>query len=284
MCSSVIFSKKKIENLNEYVQENIDSRLYLFAYYNPKNKSNRFSELDFWKGITNVYGLFQDCAAFLKREKNSLLDAFVKYGAMKKTDAKKLGDFVNRINAFRTVFSHNVYMGYSKDAYNMRVCQDFFSKVLQQEIILNDITEIDLQEKQWDIMLDALNDEAEKYIQILRETLVDVSKNAQKDAIVEVWISLILEWYKRKFDELLYKATYNQFMFYCTLHMKFGIIRDKNTPVNKWISYKKNDILEKMSDINGIKDDLCILPIEFFDTLIMEANPYEFWDNYYHKK
>ena len=68
MCSSVIFSKKKIENLNEYVQENIDSRLYLFAYYNPKNKSNRFSELDFWKGITNVYGLFQDCAAFLKRE------------------------------------------------------------------------------------------------------------------------------------------------------------------------------------------------------------------------
>ena len=73
MCNPIIFSKKKIEDLNEYVHENIDSRLYLFAYYNPKNRNNRSAESDFWKGVTNVYGLFQDCAAYIKREKNSLL-------------------------------------------------------------------------------------------------------------------------------------------------------------------------------------------------------------------
>jgi hypothetical protein len=284
MCNPIIFSKKKIEDLNEYVHENIDSRLYLFAYYNPKNRNNRSAESDFWKGVTNVYGLFQDCAAYIKREKNSLLDVFVTYGVMQKKDAKELKDFVNIINAFRTVFSHNVYMEYSKDAYNMRMCQNFFSKVFQQEIILNDITEIDLQEKQWDIILGALNDESEKYIRILSEALIKVSKSTQKDAIVDAWISLILEWYKRKFDDLLYRAIYNQFMFYCTLHMNLGKIYDKNTPVNEWIRCKGGDISEIMTDIKCIKDGLCILPVEFFNALIMETNPYEFWDNYYHKK
>ncbi|MDD6627793.1 MAG: hypothetical protein PUF03_06035 [Lachnospiraceae bacterium] len=283
MCNSVIFSKKKIEDINKYIQDNIDSRLYLFAYYNPKAKGNKSAELDFWKGITNVYGLFQDCAAFIKRDKNSLLDVFVTYGALQENDANKLREFINIINAFRAMFSHNVCMEYSTDANNMRLCQSLFSKTLQQEIVINDINEIALQEKQWEIVLGVLFDEAEQSIHILYEALQEVSKSAQKDAIVKVWINLILEWYERKFDDLLYRATYNQFMLYCTLHLKSRRIYDKRMPVKEWIRCKGASIREKMNDIYN-KDKLCILPLEFFNALIMEIKPYEFWDDYYKSK
>lgn len=284
MCNSVVFSKRKIENLNKYVQENIDPRLYLFAYYNPKSKGSKSAELDFWKGVTNIYGLFQDCAAFIKREEDDLLAVFVKHGAVKETEMKKLRNFINKINAFRTVFSHNVCTEYSKDAYNMRLCQEYFSNSLKEEIILNEVTDVTLSEKQWEMMLDTLNEEFENCINILNGCLLEVSTSIQKGAIIEEWIELILEWYKRKFNDLLYRAIYNQFQLYCILHMKSGKIYDKKTPVNKWILNKKDVVLKKMDDISVAKDGLCILPIEFFNSLIMETDPYKFWDNYYHKK
>lgn len=284
MCNSVIFSKKTIEGMNKYIQRNIDSRLYLFAYYNPKNKGSKSAELDFWKGVTNMYGLFQDCAAFIKREKDGLLDVFVKCQIIKETEAKAVRDFINQINAFRTVFSHNVCMEYSKDAYNMRLCQSFFTKVLNEEIIVNDINEINLQEMQWNKILEALDDEAEKYIHILSKALDAVAKSTQKNIIVEAWIKLIVEWYERKFDYLLYKAIYNQFMLYCTLNKKYGKINDKNTPVNEWIRCKKGYISERISYISSNEENICMLPVEFFNELIKETRPFEFWNEYYHKR
>lgn len=284
MCNSVIFSERKIESLNKYIRENIDTRLYLFAYYSPKSKGSKFAELDFWKGVTNIYGLFQDCAAFIKRDEDDLLNVFVKYDVVKEIETKKLRDFINKLNALRTVFSHNVCMEYSKDAYNMRLCQEYFSNTLKEEILLNKVTDIILKEEQWKVMLDTLNEEVENHVNILNGCLYEVSKSTQKDAIIEEWIKLILEWYKRKFNDLLYRAIYNQFQLYCMIHMKSGRIYDKKTPVNKWILYKKDDILRKMDDINIAKDGMCILPIEFFNSLIMETEPYKFWDDYYNTK
>lgn len=286
MCNSVIFSKNKVEDINDLIKKNIDSRLYLFAYYNPKAKEDdKTVELNFWKGVTNIYGLFQDCAAFIKAaDKHDLLGIFLSRNIINQYTDKKLRNFIEKINAFRTIFSHNIYMEYSKDIHNMELCQITFSEVLGKEIILNDISDISLHEDQWSIMLDFFERESESCIQTFYEAIGKISQNDQKSEIVHDWIDIIIGWYKKKIDDLLYRAIYNQFMLYCTLQMKNGKIYDKKTPINEWIKCKKSDILEKINDVYNNKDISSMLPLEFINALIVETNPNEFWDSYYNGK
>lgn len=285
MCNSFIFSKNKIEDMNEFIRENIDPRLFLFAYYNPKAKGEvKEVELNFWRGITNMYGLFQDCAAYIKGGEKDLLCILLTYKIISKQNEKDLRCFIDKVNAFRTVFSHNIYAGYSKDARNIRLCQDFFGHALDEEIILNDISDLNLKENQWEIALNFLINESEKCIDILLEALKQISTDPQKSAIIEKWIELIMDWYKRKIDDLLYKAIDNQFRFYCVLHMKYESINDRYHPIKEWLDIEKSNILEKVNDINSSNNVKSMLPLEFFNALIEETNPCDFWDNRYHRK
>lgn len=210
--STIIFDIGLVEELNKLATE-IDKRLYLFANYSPKQSLNITDEHKFWCGVTNLYGLFWDCAPFINKlqyTKKSLVDLFLEHRVLSRTDAKTFRFFLGHVSSLRSFFCHNC----ADDNYFSRRDQE---KVERLFIRLCGIYPCDMERREtlggdshWKRALIWLTEEANKCIGILEKALCEVKVSANRQVIIHGWLEAVAEWYKDN-DSLLNSVLYDKY-------------------------------------------------------------------------
>lgn len=277
MCESIVFSSKEADRLNSIVKKNIDSKLFLFAYYSPKSSVD-VGELGFWKGITNIYGLFIDCAAFMKNGENNFLSLLNDKKIINDNEFKLISNLMNTVTGIRSLFSHNSSPQYSKSNNNLSLLKNFLKKALNKEIEASNLEEIILSEDEWKQCTNHLVEKAREFVSILESALSVITEHQEKKGIIEEWSQLIIEWYKKKANDLLYNALNNKLSLYLLLRQKKN--SNKRLYITAWNSKYKQTCMESMDSLRSSEKCKELLPIEFFDCLIENTKPFDFWDKY----
>lgn len=207
--NSICFSSRIPEELNQKVFL-IDKRLFLFAYYEPKDYISKESfRSRFRTAIINLYGLFKDCSPFLKsihHGRNSILTVNCQ---------QYINDFDNLFNlvcAFRSIFCHN-----NSDVFPLNEVHYIYVDqwISSRCAIYKDLS--DLNESDWENMLSILHSQANAYICSL-EMNIDKLLSMQGagvniNSVILQWISGIAKSYIDNKDYLL-NAMVNLYQLY----------------------------------------------------------------------
>jgi hypothetical protein len=216
--SSIVFDIVIAEELNKMAME-IDNRLYLFAYYCPKQNLNISDEHKFWCGVTNLYGLFWDCAPFINTRRDtskSLVDLFMEHKFVSINESKTIRSFLKYVSSLRAVFCHNC----TEDNYFSRLDQKRVKQLFMQLCgsYPCDIEKMETigDNSHWKKALNWLTNEADKCIFILKGILEKVKISTNKNIIVNNWLEAIASWYKNN-DSLLNTVLYDKYNLMCLI-------------------------------------------------------------------
>lgn len=278
MHDSIVFSSKEADRLNSIVRQNIDSTLFLFAYYCPKNTLD-YGELGFWKGITNVYSLFVDCAAFMKTGERTFLDILKTKGIISDAEFKKINKLMKLSDGIRSLFSHNNPLEYSRSNYNIDMLKKFVSEALSKEIDVNDINDVSLSVDEWTQCTKYLVDKSKECVSILEKALLSIAEYSEKNSIIREWKNIIIVWYKKKAPDLLYDALNNKLTLY--LYMRQKMHARRQIYIKSWNERYRQKCLDLVDSFQNNEECKELLPIEFFNSLVDSTKPIEFWDNYF---
>ena len=201
---SCAFSDNAIEKLNKKAQD-IDGRLFLFAYYRPKAFPETESTLvQFYTAVINLYGLFWDCGAFVKNNllhkwnNDSLLERD-NYGMLTVKGKKiydSLNDLIDSLSGLRNTTCHNNAPEFYYNQVNMKKTDGFFQKMKLDPAILS----LD----DWKKCLNELCGQADDVINGIKYCLnwLNTLPKTQKNKIIDYWLEdCICKWYiTRKTD------------------------------------------------------------------------------------
>lgn|GEM_PF-4127436 len=207
MDTSVCFDSRTIEALNEKAQK-VDPRLYLFAYYEPKefsqNDDPRFS---FWKAIVNLYGLFWDCGPFVHKSllicsaNEPLLNILPDVSwDVKKEIVYRCRNLTRVISSFRSILCHNNSQELALNKENFDVANNWLSHcgiVRCYEELTNE---------DWQQMLIQLNKEATQIVQDIDyclDSLISCRGSVRFKVACETWMLAIARYYLTNPDLLL---------------------------------------------------------------------------------
>jgi hypothetical protein len=195
---SCAFNDSAIEKLNKKAQD-IDGRLFLFAYYRPKAFPETESTLvQFYTAVFNLYGLFWDCGSFVKSNllyiwnKNSLLehDKYGKPTIKGKKIYNSLNDLIDSLSGLRNTACHNNAPEFYNNQVNMKKTDGFFQKMKLDPAILP----LD----DWEKCLNELCIQAEEVINGIKYCLncLPTLPEMQKNKIINYWLeNCICKWY-----------------------------------------------------------------------------------------
>lgn len=196
MKDTILFSVDPIEKLND-ISLSISPGMLFFYQYNPKYYDESMDDKGkLWMGITNIYTLFYDCGSFLFKGKNgNLLELFQKYGYMKKSDAKKVGDFIFSIREIRGYYCHNKI-----ENYNDMPSKWEKSGILCIETIMNPDA---LRDKSgmpdYVAVCKSLKQKVEEIYGIIFQTVEDIKQDLQlnskaDESIIQKWLCIQASW------------------------------------------------------------------------------------------
>lgn len=196
--SSICFSPEIPERLNDKAFS-LDKRLYLFAYYEPKEYIPTESyRSKFITAAINLYGLFWDCCPFMAmilKTGNSILLA---------NWAQINNDFQNLrsvISAFRSIFCHNNSDIYPLNEVHFEVADQW---LLSKCGISKNL--FDLDDGEWEKLLYALHCQADCFISSVEsniDALSSTSDHLRRNRTVNWWIEQIAGSYIINKDYLL---------------------------------------------------------------------------------
>ena len=196
MKDTILFSADPIVKLND-ISLSISPGILFFYQYNPKYYDESMDDKGkLWMGITNIYTLFYDCGSFLFRGKNgSLLELFQKYGYMKKSDAKQLGNFIFSIREIRGYYCHNKI-----ENYNNMPSKWEKSGISYIETIMNpDALRNKLGTPDYAVVCKALKQKVEEIYGIIFQTVEKIKQDFQSnssvdESIIQKWLSIQASW------------------------------------------------------------------------------------------
>lgn len=185
--NSICFSPDIPERLNEKAFL-IDKRLYLFAYYEPKEYIEKESyRSKFITATVNLYGLFWDCCPFMRKileSGNSIL--LTNNWAQIQLDFQNLR---NTISAFRSIFCHNNSDIYPLNAVHFELADQW---IFLQCGISKDLS--DLNDSEWEKMLYALHCQADAFITSIESNIDAVASTTnvlRRNRTINWWIEAI---------------------------------------------------------------------------------------------
>lgn len=197
--NSVVFSAAPIIRINQISQES-DSRLFLFAYYTPKEyPRSEENHLRFLYAITNIYGLFWDSGAFLRTNlfaphKEGMLSGL--FSVLSYTDSRRnsqrISDFLGVIAGFRTMYCHN----FTTESY---VNQEHLkrAKLWASNIIVGFSNFNNISDSEWRILLVSIVSELESILDVIESCLKLLLKveSSKKEVIINYWLKSVCTWY-----------------------------------------------------------------------------------------
>ncbi|HWP96387.1 MAG TPA: hypothetical protein VN426_06020 [Syntrophomonadaceae bacterium] len=220
---SVCFATDKIEALNDLATQ-IDERLFLFAYYEPKPWPEKESaRTRFYTAIVNLYGLFWDCGPFVRTRlmvdnmyhpQDSILPKGADLQDLRKTISGRFVVLIEVISAFRSIICHNnssvfYFNGRMQDA-AVHWCDEFCG-------IWRPLA--DLESCDWKKMLDVLISQMRQVAEDMEFCLNDLirlipSRNYQLNKTIDQWLLYGIGGWYRYNHELLLNAMAEFYMLF----------------------------------------------------------------------
>lgn len=196
---SVCFSVGPVDELNRKAF-NLDHRLFMFAYYEPKQYCEFESRRSqFMTAAVNLYGLFKDCVPLLpellKRNDSILVDP------NRDTVRDDYYWLFNAVTAFRSIICHNSSLSYPLNEDNLQRAENWIYEYLPDAPKIEDIAE-----PQWLLLLQELCATADSFILELSRNLdlLLISEDTlRKNRIIKRWIVTISSCYLTNPDYLL---------------------------------------------------------------------------------
>lgn len=196
--SSICFSPDIPERLNEKAFS-IDKRLYLFAYYEPKEYiENESYRSKFITATVNLYGLFWDCCPFMRKLLGSGNSILLNNWTQIQLDFQNLR---NTISAFRSIFCHNNSDIYPLNAVHFELAEQW---IFSQCGISKDLS--DLTDGEWEKLLYALHCQADAFISSVESNIDGISSTSdvlRRNRTINWWIEAIAGSYIINKDYLL---------------------------------------------------------------------------------
>lgn len=189
------FDEKFIESINAKIAKDLDCRLYLAAYYNPKRISSATSpEHVFWVAVTNIYGFFVDCSGYINKDFLYLLK---QNSILKNDEYKKIRKFICIVKDMRSIFCHNMSTESPQTEQYLKCFKMFINGNLQKDISFIEIPyQLTLETTDWELLTIALIDRFQECLQILDKSVTEIVKHPDKERIANEWISFIVKWYE----------------------------------------------------------------------------------------
>lgn len=195
---SICFSPDIPERLNEKAFL-LDKRLYLFAYYEPKEYIEKESyRSKFITAIVNLYGLFWDCCPFMRKLLESGNSILLTNWTQIQRDFQNLR---NTISAFRSIFCHNNSDIYPLNEVHFELAEQW---IFSQCSISKDISE--LKDSEWEKLLYALHCQADIFICSIERNIDGISSTSdvlRRNRTINWWIEAIAGSYIINKDYLL---------------------------------------------------------------------------------
>ena len=196
--NNVCFSEDDVEKLNKKAFS-LSKSLFLAAHYEPKDyPSEESARCKFWTAITNLYGLFWDCAPFLPPIISNRDGILLSNATTVKTRFYRLRNFVD---SFRSIFCHN-----NSDVFPLTEEKHIAAEEFVAQICHENIAICNLQEKHFVLLLDELTDSAENVIIDIDgalNNLISSPDTARVEKAIDVWIDAIADTYMKNPSYLL---------------------------------------------------------------------------------
>ena len=188
---SSAFSSGTVDKVNNYAEQ-LDKKLYVFAYYSPKQYEH-IEWLDarekFWIAVTNLYALYHDCNPFLKSM----------YSIFYKNDQRIRGiiPFHNLLGDLRGMYCHNS----SKDD-NANVVVNVFGLInslsngtfpLPQNTAFRDANLL-FSNTEWDVALKFICDTSDDIIKVIQTRLQNLDNSPDKQTFICLMRKRIAKW------------------------------------------------------------------------------------------
>jgi hypothetical protein len=235
---NIAFDASVANDLNTQAAQ-IDGRLFLFAYYEPKQCDGETARYQFITAVVNLYGLLWDCGPFIRgqllttREISSGAPEhlIVPYEQSRKNKAitQQFLDLANLVENVRSCYCHNN----SKEFFSNERKQEFQKRWLSIHTGC-DYDQGPKTEEEWQKALDAILIESSKFTTNLKKCLDYVKNSRDKEYVVKRWINNgILYWYYKNRD-LMYNVLLEKYL------SKFnrGNLPERVTrsDINNWIT------------------------------------------------
>lgn len=184
--NSICFSPDIPERLNEKAFL-IDKRLYLFAYYEPKEYIVTESyRSKFITATVNLYGLFWDCCPFMRKLIESGNSILLTNWTQIQLDFQNLR---NTISAFRSIFCHNNSDIYPLNAVHFELAEQW---IFLQCGINKDL--FDLIDSDWEKLLYTLHCQADAFVSSVESNIDGISSTSnmlRRNRTINWWIEAI---------------------------------------------------------------------------------------------
>lgn len=196
--NSICFSPEIPERLNEKAFS-LDKRLYLFAYYEPKEYiSTESCRSKFITATINLYGLFWDCCPFMARILETRNSILLTNWIQIRLDFQNLR---NTISAFRSIFCHNNSDIYPLNSVHFELANQW---ILSQCGINKEFSE--LNDSEWEKLLYAFHCQADSFISSVESNIDSISSTpdvSRRNRAIDWWIEAIAGSYIINKDYLL---------------------------------------------------------------------------------
>lgn len=261
--ASLVFNSDIPEKYNKMAIK-IDKRLFVFAYYNPKEwQTYSNTQTAFILGVSNLYGLLFDCGSVIK----SLCSGEI-IPRTEKRDIEKYEDIASELASIRIVLFHNISpeLG-KKNISHLKTYQNWIADSLRA--IGKQTPEC---ETDWNYPLNKLLDKANELNMIISKLISRTGNLSwiEKNEIVNNWIERgILFWYKKE-NGPLYEYIKTAYIWRYNFDFGMEPKRIYKSEINNWIENYMNSIGE-MCGCDALQDFQKTLK----NNMLSEANT---WD------
>lgn len=233
-CESICFSPRYADALNEKAYE-LDSRLFLFAHYEPKPYIEKESwHSKFKTAVVNLYGLLWDCSPFLHNLMRTTNSVVWNNWKQRTTEFNELKQIVS---SFRSVYCHNCSDKLYLNAENFLSIENWISKYFYEEMLLSDF-----EEHHWERLLNELEILAANLINTLDDCLTTIGKSTDtihKNNTIDWWLYSIAEAYCQKPEYLLHTmaALYQLYLDNGGNYFNIDLYASHRAQTIRWLTY-----------------------------------------------
>ena len=262
---SIAFDINIVEHLNKKMSQ-IDSRLYLFAYYQPKILPEDIDERGcFDIAIFNMYGLLWDCGKMMQQQllgsindgRPSFVDQML--GRDNRQICKELCSIIYNV---RTCLCHNNSDKFFYNQETRKRCNEYLNNAAGGSILLNKRNEL-----QWKNVCQDLFIRCIRFTNIIEnflDQLIQESDPEKKNSFVQYWINSISKWYQTDMELInhVLAQRYNLKISTSSLRKK---VCNKHTVSNwvasAWEKRNKDLSLENSREYYSNYIDICLAKI-----------------------
>lgn len=220
--TNLAFNSDIVEKWNAQASK-IDSRLFCFAYYEPRKWVSESMEAGFLRAVGNLYGLLFDCGNL----PNALIKNKIKLNGRPFSENSLMDTICTNIASLRTCLFHNASTGINP-------------LNLEHQNTFNNYTNKLRNEKDWELSLGKILKDAEELTRIIEKFLSQaaVLSTVAKKELIDKWIKQGILF---SYQKLIYSYIFDAYKRRCNIERYIPPKRITSKTLSRWVELFVNN-------------------------------------------